>query len=349
MLATAALYAREDVVTTIVTTFPETVGYTVIPATTIQTVITGTITTISATGTDITASLSAYNTHSNIAQSEYTLSCTSEADSSTKQCDSLTETIVNWPSDEATYMSYTGSTTYVDLSESISTVVDIPPFVTEVVTDGVSTSVTIEGLTTTIIVSTNSIVRLELAATTLTIDPTPYTLTVPEDSRGSDSSYSTTLTVSSTDIYFNVPGTTTTLSLEGVTTEFTQITTLILEIPESTSFFVSAGMVSSYVTTISDTGSSESSSSEESTSDTNVPSSEESMLLILSLFSLSYFRDIERNLSTMGPTDMLNLNMGAITHFSLLEASCHTTRDQIFSCGKQTSKYVTVFWGSKRE
>ena len=292
-----------------------------IPATTIETVIIGTITTISATGTDITASLSAYNTHSSIAETEYTLSCSSEAGSSTKQCDSLTETIVNWPSDEAEYMSYTGSTTYVDLAESISTVVDIPPFVTEVVTDGVSTSVTIEGLTTTIIVSTNSIVRLELSATTLTIGPTPYTLTVPEDQRSSDSAYSTTLTVFSTEIYFNVPGTTTTLSLEGVTTEFTQITTLILEIPESTSFFVSAGMVSSYVTTISDTGSSESSSessnSEESTCDTTIPSSEESMLLIPSLFSLSYFRNIETNLPTMDPSDMLNLNKDAITHFSL--------------------------------
>ena len=41
----------------------------------------------------------------------------------------------------------------------------------------------------------------------------------------------------------------------------------------------------------------------------------------------------------MGPSDMLNLNMGAITHFSLLKASCYTTRDQIFSCVKQTSKY----------
>ena len=250
------------------------VGYTAIPAITTETVITGTITTISATGTDVTASLAAYNTHSSIGQSEYTLSCSSQADSSTLQCDSLTETIINWPSDDAAYMSYAGSATYADRTESISTIVEIPSFVTEIVTDGVTTSVTIDGLTTAIVVSTSSIVRLELSATTLTIGPTPYTLAVPEESRGSESSYSTTLTVLSTDIYLNAPGTIRTLSLEGVTTEFTQITTIILEIPESTSFFVGADMVSSYVKTISDTGRSENSNPEES-SKTDIFSHEE--------------------------------------------------------------------------
>ena len=37
-----ALYAREDIVTTIVTTLPDTTGYTVIPAATIETAITRT-------------------------------------------------------------------------------------------------------------------------------------------------------------------------------------------------------------------------------------------------------------------------------------------------------------------
>ena len=227
-------------------------------------------------GTETIASLPAYNTHTSIGESQYTLSCTSGGNSSS-QCDTLTETTFNWPSDDPFSMSYTGTSSYVDLEESISSILEVAALETEIVVDSITTRVTLDGLTTTIVVSTNTIVRLDMPATTITVEPTAYTLTVPEESRGSDSSYSETTTISATEIYLNVAGVSTTISLEGISTEFTQITTLTLEIPESTSFFVSAGMVSSYVTTISDTGSSENSSSEESTSDTNVSSSEESI------------------------------------------------------------------------
>ena len=271
-LATAALYAREDVVTTIVTTFPETVGYTVIPSTTIETTITGTVTTVSVSGTEASGSVGSYATHTSFNQAEFSIKCTNE-DSS--KCDSLTEATTNFPVTEVTYLDYSGTTSYLELTESISTILEVAAFETEIITDGITTRVTLDGITTTIIVSTASTVGLTVSATTVTIAPTEYTLTVPESLRSSDSEYSETTTLSSTIIYLNAPGATTSISLEGVTTELTQITTLTLTIPESTSFFVSAGMVSSYVTTISGAESSESSSSEESISDTNVSSSEE--------------------------------------------------------------------------
>ena len=272
-LLTAALHAREDVVTTIVTTYAESVGYTVIPATSIETVITGETTGVTVTGIETTASVDGYNTHTSIGESAYTLSCTSGGDSST-QCDSLTETTFFWPSNEPVVISYAGTTQYFELSEATTAVLEVPDITTDISTDGISTRVTIGGITTSITVSTSSLFALTVPAATTSIHST-IIVTVPEESRVSDSSYTTSFTISPTNIYFNVATVSTVVSLEGVTTDYTQITTLTLEIPATTDFFVSSGMVSSYVTTISGTESSESSSSEEPTSDTNVSSSEE--------------------------------------------------------------------------
>ena len=270
-LATGALYAREDVVTTIVTTYPESVGYTVIPATSIETVVTGETTGITITGTDTTASVDGYNTHTTVAESAYTFSCTSEAGSS---CNELTETTFYWPTDTPIVISYDGTTQYFELSEATTAVLEVPDITTDIGTDGISTQVTIGGITTSITVSSATTFALTVSAATTSIHST-IIVTVPDDQRVDSSSYTTSFTISSTNIYFNVAAASTTVSLDGVTTDYTQITTLTLEIPESTSFFVSAGMETSYVTTISGTESSESSSSEESTSDTNVSSSEE--------------------------------------------------------------------------
>ena len=268
---TPALYAREDVVTTIVTTYPESVGYTVTPATSIETVITGETTGITIAGTETTASVNGYNTHTTVAESAYTFSCTSDAGSS---CNELTETTFYWPTDTPIVISYAGTTQYFELSEATTAVLEVSDITTDISTEGISTQVTIEGITTSITVSSATTFALTVSATTTSIHST-IVVTVPDDQRVSDSSYTTSFTISPTTIYFNVAAVSTTVSLEGVTTDYTQITTLTLDIPESTSFFVSEGMVSSYVTTIPDSESSESSSSEESTSDTTVSSSEE--------------------------------------------------------------------------
>ena len=235
--------------------------------------ITGETTGITITGTETTASVDGYNTHTSFGESAYTLSCTSGGDSSS-QCDSLTETTFYWPSDSPIVISYAGTTQYFELSGATTAVLEVSDITTDISTDGISTQVTIGGITTSITVSTASLFALTVPAATTSIQST-IVVTVPEESRVAESSYTTSFTISATNIYFNVAAVSTIVSLEGVTTDYTQITTLTLDIPESTSFFVSEGMVSSYVTTIPGTESSESSSSEESTSDTTVPSSEE--------------------------------------------------------------------------
>ena len=239
-----------------------------IPANTIETIITGPITTVIVNGTETSGSVSGYNTHTTFDESAtYTLSC---AAGGTK-CDTLTETIFYWPSETPIVISYSGTTSYLELTESISTIVEVPSFVTEIVTDGISTQVTLDAITTTLTTSGSTTVGLTVPAASTSIYSSTL-VTVPESLRSADSEYSTTITISATTIYFNVAAATTDVSFEGVTTELTQIATFTLVIPESTSFFVSDGMVSSYVTTISGTESSESSSPEESTSDTNISS-----------------------------------------------------------------------------
>ena len=233
--------------------------------------ITGETTGITITGTETTASVSGYNTHTTFEQSSYTFSCTGEAGSS---CNELTETTFYWPTDTPIVISYAGTTEYFELSEATTAVLEVSDIITDITTDGISTQVTIEGITTSITVSSATTFALTVSAATTSIHST-IVVTVPDDQRVSDSSYTTSFTISPTTIYFNVAAVSTTVSLEGVTTAYTQITTLNLEIPATSSFFVSSGMVSSYVTTIPDTESSENSSSEESTSDTTVSSSEE--------------------------------------------------------------------------
>ena len=270
----AALYAREDVVTTIVTTIPGTTSYSVIPSTVIEATITRTLATVTGTGTDTTGSIDSYTTTTSFGSVDFSLSCSSDGQSS-NQCDSLTEATTNFPVEETSYLTYDGTSTSLELTEILSTEVQVAALETEITVSGITTQVTLDSLTTAVTTTISTSVELAIAATTVTIEPTAYTLTVPVDSRSSDSSYSTTSTLESTVITLSVESVSTSISLEKVTTELTQITTLKITIPESTSSFTSSDIVSSYVTTISGTESEESSSSEES-SDTNVSSTEES-------------------------------------------------------------------------
>ena len=107
-LATAALYAREDVVPTIVTTLPDTTGVTTIPGTTIETTITRTLATIIGTSTETSGTIDTYTTTTSFASVEFSISCSSEAGSS---CNELTEATTKFPVEEESFLSYTGTST----------------------------------------------------------------------------------------------------------------------------------------------------------------------------------------------------------------------------------------------
>ena len=321
-LATAALYAREDVVTTIVTTLPGTTGYTVIPGTTIEATITRTLATITGTGTETDGTLESYTASTSYESVEFSISCSSDGESS-NQCNSLTEATTSFPVDDTSYLSYTGTSTPLELTEVISTEVQIAESVTEITTDGITTQVTLEGITTTFTTTLSTSVDLVASASTVTIEPIAYTLTVPEESRSSDSAYSTTTTLSATEITLSVDSVSTSSSLESISTELTQITTLKITIPESTSSFTSSDIVSSYVTTIPGTETGESSSTEESTSDTNVSSSEESSTTEESTTS-------EESSTSMGSTTESATESGSATTNSMSE-SVYTSDGSVYT------------------
>ena len=189
----------------------------------------------------------AYTASTSFNSVEFTIECSSGGESS-NQCDSLTEATTNFPVSEATSLTYDGTTSTLELTEIINTEVQVEPLETDITVDGISTKVTLEGITTAFTTTISTSAELAIAATTLTISPSEYTLTVPVDSRGADSAYSTTMTLSSTVITLSVASVSTSISIEKVTTGLTQITTLTLTIPESTSYFTSSGIVSSWVT-----------------------------------------------------------------------------------------------------
>ena len=104
----------------------------------------------------------------------------------------------------------------MELTESISTEVQVAALETDITVNGISTKVTLEGVKTTFTTTISTAVELAIPATTVIIEPTPYTLTVPDDSRQSDSSYSTATTFSSTVITLSVELVSTHISLEGI-------------------------------------------------------------------------------------------------------------------------------------
>ena len=234
----------KHVVTTIVAILPGTTGGTVISSITIETTIICTLATIIGTGTETSGAIDSYTETTSFAEVEFSISCSTDGDPNS-QCDSLTEVITSFPVTDATYLSYTGSTSTLELTEILSTDVQVAELVTEIVTDDISTKVILEGITTTFTTTLTASAELVASASTITIEPTAYTLTVPVDSRVAESSYSTTTTLSSTVITLSVASVSTSISIEKVTTELTQITTITLTIPESTSSFTSSGIVSS--------------------------------------------------------------------------------------------------------
>ena len=72
-LATAALYAREDVVTTNVTTLPDTTGVTTIPGTIIETTITRTLATVTVSSTETDGTIESYTVKYQFELAEFTI------------------------------------------------------------------------------------------------------------------------------------------------------------------------------------------------------------------------------------------------------------------------------------
>ena len=111
-LATAALYAREDVVTTIVTTIPGTTGYSVIPSTVIEATITRTLATVTVSSTETDGTIESHTETTSFASVEFSISCSSEAGSS---CNELTEATAKFPVEEESFLSYTGTSTSLNI------------------------------------------------------------------------------------------------------------------------------------------------------------------------------------------------------------------------------------------
>ena len=133
----------------IITNFPETAVYNVVPATSIETTITRTLATITATGTDTSGSIDSYTTSNTFDSAEFSLSCTSGGEASS-QCDTLAETTTSFPVTEITSLTYEGTTSTLELTESISTEVQVSALETDITVNGFTTKVTLDDITTII-------------------------------------------------------------------------------------------------------------------------------------------------------------------------------------------------------
>ena len=194
------------------------------------------------------------------------------------------------------------------LSDAVSTEITLPPEHTHVTIDGIETAVDLPGLTTTLIASdsTNIVIDLPAVTTTKEIYPETFEFTVHADLIdggngikfcGTDdaqilteqwgpgiggpcvpgTTFAVTIPSQHPVLYLQADGLTTTFTLPGTTTTFIPEQTITITKDGSTETSVIPAVVSSYVTTISDTtvpSSEESSVTEESS--TEVSSSEES-------------------------------------------------------------------------
>ena len=133
----------------IITNLLETAVYNFIPATSIETTTTRTLATITATGTDTSGSIDIYTTSTTFDSAEFSLSCASGDDTSS-QCNSLTEATTSFPATEVTYLSYEGSTSTLELTESISIEVQVAALETDIAVNGFTTKVTLDDITTII-------------------------------------------------------------------------------------------------------------------------------------------------------------------------------------------------------
>ena len=127
----------------------ETAVCNVVSAASIGTTITRALATITATGTDTSASIDSYSTTTSFDSVVFSLSCSSGGEASS-QCDTLTETTTSFPVTEITSLTYEGTTSTLELTESISTEVQVSALETDITINGFTTKVTLDDITTII-------------------------------------------------------------------------------------------------------------------------------------------------------------------------------------------------------
>ena len=170
------------------------------------------------------------------------------------------------------------------LSDAVSTEITLPPEQTHVTIDGIETAVDLPGLTTTLIASdsTNIVIDLPAVTTTKEIYPETFEFTVHADLIdggngikfcGTDNAqilteqwgpgiggpcipgttFAVTIPSQRRDLFLRADGLATTFTLLGVTTTFVPEQAITIVKDGSTEASVIPAVVSSYVTTISDT------------------------------------------------------------------------------------------------
>ena len=292
LLAPRGLYAREDIVTTIVTTLAEeSTTYVVVDGQTEETVVSGTPYVVEVPAAETTMSFEAYNTHTSVSAAVFSVDLPATTlDDAGKFTFSIDGSQVDATYSFVTTFLYPGTTLELSFSARQtafhftgegSTEVIIPPEHTHVTVDGIETAVDIPGFTTTVAVTGSSNVIVDVPATTaqMTIPEATYvfsaiTATVSKDSgniyycgtntektlQAADGNtcvmgtiFTVTLPSDASALYLHAPGLTTSFALEGITTTFVPQQTITFVKDGSTETSVIPAVVSTYTTTISDT------------------------------------------------------------------------------------------------
>ena len=273
-LATVALYAREDVVTTIVTTLAEeSTTYVVVDGQTEETVVSGTpsvveisaaettvdfselITNVQLTPTVITVEVA--GTYGDNANSVvFTMSVNGQSQGSdgklTLNADDSLTTEWTYPGTTLS-LSFSSRQTAFRFTGAVSTEITLPTEHTHVTVDGIETAVDLPGLTTTIVATDSTVVLVDLPETTTTLEITAetYSLTVMAykistggDGQDSGSSYCGTQVLQAGDE--NTPcvmslTTTITLPSEAATSN------LYLRAPGLTTSFILPGITTTFI------------------------------------------------------------------------------------------------------
>ena len=180
-LATAALYAREDNVMTIVTTLAEeSTTYIVVDGQTDETVVSGTPSAVEVAAAETTVSFEAYNTHTSITPAVFSVYLSAQriqtADINSGRFTFLVngESVTAHSSFETTWV-YPGTTLELSFSSRQTafqftgegyTEITLPSEHTHLTVDGIETAVDIPGFTTTLTVTDSTNVIVNIPATT---------------------------------------------------------------------------------------------------------------------------------------------------------------------------------------
>ena len=273
-LATAALYAREDVVTTIVTTLAE------------ETVILGTPSVVEVAGVETTVSFDVLNTHTSITPAVFSVELsaatlgaggefTFSIDGSQVEATNSFETTFIY-SGTTLELSFPSRQTAFHFTGEGSTEVTIPPVHSHLTVDGIETAVDIPGFTTTIVLTGSIDIIVDVPATTtqMIIPEATYVFSAITDSvvtGDGDTKYCGTFTDQTIDnaantgspcvmgalftvtlpsdvsaLYLHGEGLTTSFALQGVTTTFLPEQTITVVKDGSTEASVIPAVVSSY-------------------------------------------------------------------------------------------------------